>query len=74
MASCSIPYIFGAIPLYCKNENNEIVPYHEGGKFENNTVQADLFAIQKGKNSWMVLLEQISQRKKSRSSSTSTFL
>lgn len=32
MASCAIPYFFGAIPLYCKNENNEIVPYIEGGK------------------------------------------
>jgi len=43
MASCSLPYLFGAIPLYCKNENNEIVPYNEmGKKFVDGSLGADL--------------------------------
>jgi len=32
-ASCGIPYLYGPVDLYCKNEQNEISPYVSGSKF-----------------------------------------
>lgn len=31
MASTAVPYVYGSVELYCKNEQDEIVPYNEGG-------------------------------------------
>jgi predicted acylesterase/phospholipase RssA len=42
-ASCAIPYIYGPVDLYCKNENSKVVPYIPGGrKFIDGSVGADL--------------------------------
>ena len=30
VASCSIPYVYGPVEIYCKNERNEIVEYLPG--------------------------------------------
>jgi len=30
VASCGIPYVYGPVEIYCKNENNEIFPFLSG--------------------------------------------
>ena len=34
VASCGIPYVYGPVEIYCKNENNEIVPFLSGNSFK----------------------------------------
>jgi len=42
-ASCGIPYLFGPVDLYCKNEQNEITPDISGNrKFVDGSIGADL--------------------------------
>lgn len=32
VASCGIPYVYGPVEIFCKNENNEIVKFLSGLK------------------------------------------
>jgi len=42
-ASCAVPYIYGPVDLYCKNEDGKIVPYIPGGRrFIDGSIGADL--------------------------------
>ena len=43
MASCAMPFFFGAVPIYCLNDKNEVVPYIEGDKkFVNGSLGGDV--------------------------------